>query len=115
MESRWASSCRRPWRGSRSRRRSSKRSIGSDTFCPRSSISTGARFGSFFYNVLDERGGSYMLYTLSGVPREAFANFPMPRATALFGPTFRGEGIVRIDDVLAHPDYGKSGPYFGMP
>src|SRR5215203_421185 len=46
---------------------------------------TGAQFGSFFYNVLNEQGESYMLYTLSGVPREAGASFPMPRATELFG------------------------------
>ncbi|HZS04313.1 MAG TPA: PAS domain S-box protein [Blastocatellia bacterium] len=76
---------------------------------------TGARFGSFFYNVLDERGASYMLYALSGVPREHFAHFPMPRATDLFGPTFRGEGVVRIDDVKQDPRYGKNSPYFGMP
>jgi DNA-binding response OmpR family regulator len=44
---------------------------------------TGAPFGSFFYNVLDARGESYMLYTLSGVPREAFSKFPMPRNTAV--------------------------------
>ncbi|HEX8137197.1 MAG TPA: PAS domain S-box protein [Pyrinomonadaceae bacterium] len=76
---------------------------------------TGAHFGSFFYNVLDERGASYMLYTLSGVPREAFTHFPMPRATDLFGPTFRGEGVVRIDDVRQDPRYGKNSPYYGMP
>ena len=76
---------------------------------------TGARFGSFFYNVLDKEGASYMLYTLSGVPREAFAHFPMPRATDLFGPTFRGEGTVRIDDVKLDDRYGKNAPYYGMP
>ena len=76
---------------------------------------TNAQFGAFFYNVEKPEGGSYMLYSLSGVPRESFAKFPMPRATAMFGPTFRGEGIIRIDDVLAHPDYGKSAPYHGMP
>ncbi|HKU13668.1 MAG TPA: response regulator [Steroidobacteraceae bacterium] len=76
---------------------------------------TGAQFGAFFYNVEQPDGGAFMLYTLSGAPREAFSKFPMPRATALFGPTFRGERIVRIDDVLEHPDYGKSGPYHGMP
>jgi PAS domain S-box-containing protein len=76
---------------------------------------TGAHFGSFFYNVLDERGASYMLYTLSGVPREAFAHFPMPRATDLFGPTFRGEGTILIDDVKLDPRFGKNSPYFGMP
>ena len=76
---------------------------------------TGARFGSFFYNVLNKEGASYMLYTLAGVPREAFAHFPMPRATELFGPTFRGEGVVRIDDVKHDPRYGKNSPYYGMP
>ena len=46
---------------------------------------------------------------------EAFAKFPQPRATAVFAPTFRGEGAVRLDDVTQDPRYGKSPPYFGMP
>jgi signal transduction histidine kinase/DNA-binding response OmpR family regulator len=76
---------------------------------------TGASFGSFFYNVTDERGDSYWLYALSGAPREAFENFPMPRNTPLFAPTFAGEGIVRSDDVLADPRYGQMEPHRGMP
>ena len=76
---------------------------------------TGARFGSFFYNILNDEGASYMLYTLAGVAREAFAHFPMPRATDLFGPTFRGEGVVRIDNVKRDPRYGQNSPYYGMP
>ena len=77
---------------------------------------THAEFGAFFYNVRDQNSGdAYMLYALSGAPREAFSSFPHPRATALFGPTFRGESPVRIDDVLADPRYGKSAPYHGMP
>ena len=76
---------------------------------------THAEFGAFFYNVVDPQGDAFMLYTLSGAPKEAFANFPHPRATAVFGPTFRGEGSVRLDDVTADPRYGKSAPYFGMP
>ena len=75
----------------------------------------GAQFGAFFYKVIGDRGEAYTLYTLSGVPREAFARFPMPRNTALFGPTFQGEGVVRLDDVTQDPRYGKSGPYYGMP
>jgi len=75
----------------------------------------GARFGSFFYNVMTEEGASYTLFTLAGVPRAAFEHFPMPRATDLFGPTFRGEGVVRIDDVKQDPRYGKNSPYYGMP
>jgi PAS domain S-box-containing protein len=76
---------------------------------------TNAHFGSFFYNVLDEQGESYMLYTLSGVPAEAFAHFPMPRNTDIFAPTFAGEGTVRIADVHLDPRYGKNSPYYGMP
>ncbi len=74
-----------------------------------------AQFGSFFYNVIGDQGESYMLYTLSGVPREAFERFPMPRNTAIFDPTFKGEGIVRSDDITKDPNYGKSAPYHGMP
>ncbi|HEV7376985.1 MAG TPA: PAS domain S-box protein [Pyrinomonadaceae bacterium] len=76
---------------------------------------TGAHFGSFFYNLIDARGESYMLYTLSGVPREAFAHFPMPRNTDIFAPTFSGGGVVRIADVKEDPRYGKNSPYYGMP
>ncbi len=76
---------------------------------------SGAAFGSFFYNVIDDKGESYTLYTLSGVPREAFAKFPMPRNTAVFAPTFNGEGIVRSADITKDPRFGKNEPYFGMP
>jgi PAS domain S-box-containing protein len=76
---------------------------------------TGGQFGAFFYNVVNEHGEAYTLYALSGAPREAFAKFPMPRNTPVFGPTFRGEGIVRSDDILADPRYGQVPPYHGMP
>nr|WP_205691607.1 HWE histidine kinase domain-containing protein [Caulobacter sp. 602-2] len=75
----------------------------------------GAQFGAFFYNVVDKAGESYMLYGLAGAPPEAFADFPMPRKTAIFAPTFDGVGVVRSDDILADPRYGLSGPYKGMP
>jgi signal transduction histidine kinase len=76
---------------------------------------TGAEFGAFFYNVLNEAGESYTLYTLSGVPREAFATFPMPRATAVFAPTFHGTDIIRSADITKDPRYGKNAPYYGKP
>ncbi len=82
-----------------------------DTACEFS----GAAFGAFFYNVLNEKGESYMLYTLSGVPREAFSKFPMPRNTAVFAPTFNGEGTVRVADITKDPRYGKNAPRHGMP
>jgi GAF domain-containing protein/anti-sigma regulatory factor (Ser/Thr protein kinase) len=76
---------------------------------------TPAAFGAFFYNVVSDAGESYTLYTLSGVERSAFERFPMPRNTEIFAPTFEGEGIVRLDDVLVDPRYGLNDPYFGMP
>ena len=33
----------------------------------------------------------------------------------MFAPTFKGEGIVRSEDILADPRYGKSEPHRGMP
>jgi signal transduction histidine kinase/DNA-binding response OmpR family regulator len=76
---------------------------------------SGAEFGAFFYNVVDTDGEHYTLYTLSGAPPEAFEAFPMPRNTAVFGPTFSGSGIVRSDDITQDPRYGRSAPYYGMP
>jgi PAS domain S-box-containing protein len=77
---------------------------------------TRAEFGAFFYNVIDDKSGeAFMLYSLSGAPREAFAGFPQPRATAIFAPTFHGEGPVRLDDVTTDVRYGKNAPFYGMP
>ncbi|HWM69514.1 MAG TPA: GAF domain-containing protein, partial [Steroidobacteraceae bacterium] len=75
----------------------------------------GAAFGAFFYNVRGENGDAYKLYTLSGASRDAFAHFPMPRNTALFGPTFRGESLVRSSDITRDPRYGRNTPHHGMP
>ena len=76
---------------------------------------SGARFGAFFYNTVDEQGEAFQLYTLSGAPREAFAKFGHPRATPIFAPTFKGEGIMRLDDVTRDPRYGRWAPHHGMP
>ncbi len=75
----------------------------------------GASFGAFFYNVADDRGESYMLYTLSGVGREHFEKFPMPRNTGVFAPTFAGESVVRSDDITRDPRYAHNPPHRGMP
>jgi PAS domain S-box-containing protein len=76
---------------------------------------TGAQFGAFFYNIIDQAGESFLLYSLSGAPREAFAQYPHPRATQVFAPTFHGEGVVRSDDITKDPRYGKNAPNHGMP
>ena len=76
---------------------------------------TTAAFGAFFYNVTNDAGESYMLYTISGVPREAFDQFPMPRNTEVFEPTFKGLGVVRSPDITRDPRYGHNPPHHGMP
>jgi PAS domain S-box-containing protein len=74
-----------------------------------------AEFGAFFYNLINDKGESYMLYALSGVSREHFDKFPMPRNTAVFEPTFKGAGVVRSHDIRKDPRYGKNEPHYGMP
>jgi PAS domain S-box-containing protein len=76
---------------------------------------TGASMGAFFYNTTSEAGESMMLYTLAGADPKVFESYPMPRASALFHPTLTGESIVRLDDVLEDPRYGKTPPYYGLP
>jgi PAS domain S-box-containing protein len=76
---------------------------------------SGAKFGAFFYNSINENGESFLLYTLSGAPREAFEKFGLPRNTPVFNPTFRGEGVVRSPDITKDPRYGTMSPHHGMP
>jgi PAS domain S-box-containing protein len=76
---------------------------------------TGAQFGAFFYNLHSESGELLTLYTLSGAKRSDFDQFPHPRATQVFKPTFDGTEIVRSDDITQDPRYGHSAPYYGMP
>ncbi|QED39048.1 PAS domain S-box protein [Antarcticibacterium arcticum] len=76
---------------------------------------TGASYGAFFYNDYQENGESFKLYTLSGAARESFEKLGMPRHTALFAPTFADKEVVRIDDILLDPRYGKNFPQAGMP
>jgi len=79
----------------------------------------GAEFGAFFYNREDgdgdNSGDDYLLYTLSGAPRAAFEHLGNPRATAVFGPTFRGSAPVRSDDITQDARYGGMAPHHGMP
>jgi PAS domain S-box-containing protein len=76
---------------------------------------TTAEFGAFFYNVTDEGGDSYSLHTIAGAAKETFAGFPHPRATQVFGPTFRGESCIRLDDVTKDSRFGQNAPFYGMP
>lgn len=75
----------------------------------------GAELGAFFTNEVDERGESYLLWTISGASRDSFSTLAMPRNTAVFAPTFAGSGVVRSDDIRLDPRYGHNAPYEGVP
>jgi serine phosphatase RsbU (regulator of sigma subunit)/anti-sigma regulatory factor (Ser/Thr protein kinase) len=75
---------------------------------------SGAQVGAFLYSALDGRDES-LLYTVSGVDRSVFEPFALPRHTAIFGPTFRAESTMRLDDVTQDPRYGLSAPFHGLP
>jgi signal transduction histidine kinase len=76
---------------------------------------TGAEFGALFHNVISDQGEAYTLYALSGAARELFDKCSIPPNTAVFGPNFRGESVVRSDDITQDPRYAKNAPYYGMP
>jgi PAS domain S-box-containing protein len=74
----------------------------------------GARFGAFFYNVIDNKGQSSMQYQLCGVPREMLAHFQGLQNTDLLGLAFRDQESLRIADVTKDKSYGKNSPYYGI-
>ncbi|HYO39402.1 MAG TPA: SpoIIE family protein phosphatase [Nocardioidaceae bacterium] len=66
---------------------------------------SGADFGAFFYNAVDESGNLYRFHVLSGGNAAAFATMPAPRITELFQPTFSGERALRVADVTEDPRF----------
>ncbi len=75
---------------------------------------TGATVGAFFHNVMDESGERLHLFTLSGEDRSVFEKLGRPRATGVLGPIFRNV-VIRSDDVVREPEYGRNPPHHGMP
>ncbi|HLX91998.1 MAG TPA: PAS domain S-box protein [Puia sp.] len=77
-------------------------------------VLSGAAFGAFFYNQINNKGNTYRLVTVSGVPGEAFDKRELPRETEVFLEAFSGKSILRSDDITKDPRYGKNVPYHGM-
>ena len=75
----------------------------------------GGAFGAFFYNNFSKEGETYQLYKVAGIDPAAFRAYPMPRQTAIFAPTFRGDAVLRSDDITGDPRYGTNAPLTGMP
>ncbi|MEH6436030.1 PAS domain-containing hybrid sensor histidine kinase/response regulator [Massilia sp. DD77] len=83
----------------------------------------GARFGAFYYHGdgkdSDTPGGGdgilFSLSTMAGSTSAEFQTLGEPRATALFGPGLRQQGLVRVADVAGDPRHAASAPRFGLP
>jgi len=76
---------------------------------------TDANYCAFFYNLNDENGNTQTFYSLPSAFEEAYPQFPMLRNGDIFGPTYRGEGVIRIDDLLADERYRKTDPKLEFP
>jgi PAS domain S-box-containing protein len=76
---------------------------------------TGAEFGAFFYNSVNDDGEEFKLFTIAGACPESFKNLGMPRNTAIFDKTFNQKEVVRSDDITKDPRYGLNNPHNGMP
>lgn len=84
------------------------------SFTDQTTALTGAEYGAYF-NTSSSETEFFDIVTLSGVEMETFNDIPLPRTTEIFSPTFKGESIVRIDDITKDPRYGKNEPFFGIP
>lgn len=75
---------------------------------------TGAAFGAFIYNKVDQSGESSMLFTLSGAPQDTLEKFAEPRDPSDFDSMFSGKSVIRVDDIRMDPRYGRNTPLYGM-
>ena len=76
---------------------------------------TGAKFGAFFYHIIDQKSEALAPYASSGVPRDVFTKFDYARAPGPFGSTFKIDGPIRSGDLLRDPLHGQMGLPPGMP
>jgi PAS domain S-box-containing protein len=73
----------------------------------------GAQFGIFLYYIINDQGESELLYTLSGINRDAFANSGMLRNAEVFASSSNCTEILRSPDITKDPRLASSAPYYG--
>ncbi|MET0320164.1 MAG: ATP-binding protein [Duganella sp.] len=76
---------------------------------------SGARYGAFFYEGVDDDGETVMRHTLSDSARASFADFCASRAAALLGSGRHNNGPVRSVDLPVEADDPHAGPNPGLP
>src|SRR5262245_18594515 len=71
---------------------------------------TDAEFGAFFCNVEREPCDSYVVSTVTGASKEAFAKFLQPDSTGITASTFNRGAAIRLADATAQSREGESSP-----
>lgn len=71
---------------------------------------SGAAFGAFYYNKIDAKGDSNLLYAVSGVSKKAFDELGIYQNTTLFNLTFKDKRVVRSDNLKKDFNYKKDNP-----
>ncbi len=68
---------------------------------------SGAKLGTFHYNLHDEQEGALALIANSRVTNDAFAKFGVAPGTALFNATIAGDSVIRSADITIDPHYAR--------
>lgn len=69
-----------------------------------------AEFGAYIQVTKSEVGEFFESATLSGSSIDRDSKFPLPGDAEIFSSTFRGEGIIRLDDVTKDPRFAQKRP-----
>lgn len=67
---------------------------------------SGAAFGAFFYNSMEEDKNNFKLFTISGAPVNAVEDLDLSPNNSMFLPTFKNKQVIRMNN-LHHHDLGE--------
>jgi PAS domain S-box-containing protein len=76
---------------------------------------TGADFGAFVLNQLDEQGKRYQVGGVSGMSSDVFSCIPLARTSDIFAITLRDKQKKRIDDLREASEFEGKIPAYDMP
>lgn len=76
---------------------------------------TGADFGAFVLNQLDDSGQRYVVSSSSNIQPEVFKRVPLARTTAIFRRTLQDQQKVRTDDLRKDSELEQTIPAYDMP
>ncbi|WP_424494644.1 PAS domain S-box protein [Salinimicrobium sp. GXAS 041] len=76
---------------------------------------TGAAYGAFYYNNVDDNGDSFELFTLAGLPPETIANMKKLGQTEVIRRTLVDKQVIRLSDITKTSSPDENNIYDGTP